>query len=36
MGLEVRIEIRVILEVGLGWCEKWEEGEDHKGNRVSH
>ena len=36
MVLRVRIAIRVILEVGLGWCEKWEEGEDHNGNRVSH
>ena len=36
MVLRVRIAIRVILEVGLGWCEKWEEGEDNKGNRVSH
>ena len=36
MGLRVRIEIRAILEVGLGWCEKWEEEEDHKGNHVSH
>ena len=35
MGFEVRMEIGVILEVGLGWCEKWEE-EDHEGNHVPH
>ena len=35
MGLEGRMEIGVILEVGLGWCEKWEE-EDHEGNHVPH
>ena len=35
MGLERRMEIGVIPEVGLGWCEKWEE-EDHEGNHVPH